>query len=77
MPHNSASQESMAPIMALSILGGSELAQFADEDGSNADVAYFVARASFATPPLNFTAHDIVVENGEAPTQELLKGHCK
>ncbi len=51
----------------LSILDGSELAQYVTQEGSNANVVYFVARAAFSRPPTNFTAQDVTVVNGEHP----------
>ena len=51
--------------MVLSILDGSELAQYVNQEGSNANVVYFVARAAFSRPPTNFTAQDVAVVNGE------------
>ena len=54
-----------APAVTLSVLEGSQLAQYADEAGTAAYVVYFVARAAFSRPPLNFTAGDLTVANGE------------
>ena len=54
-----------APAVTLSVLESSQLAQYADEEGAAAYVVYFVARAAFSRPPLNFTAGDLTVANGE------------
>ena len=67
-PKGGASPDSAAPEVVLSILDGSELAQYVNEEGSNANVVYFVGRAAFSRPPLNFTAQDITVVNGEPTT---------
>ena len=56
--------------MVLSILDGSELAQYVDQEGSDANVVYFVARAAFSRPPTNFTAQDVTVMNGEPCLQQ-------
>ena len=56
-----------APGMELSLLDGSELAQFEDKEGSKSAVVYFVARAAFSLPPVNFTGQDVHVDNGKLP----------
>ena len=67
MPQGAVPSDSAAPEVELSLLDGSELAQFEDKEGSNAAVVYFVARAAFSTPPVDFTAQDVHVDNGELP----------
>ncbi len=64
-PGGGGSHENAAPEVVLSILDGSELAQYVTQEGSNANVVYFVARAAFSRPPTNFTAQDVTVANGE------------
>ncbi len=54
-----------APAVTLSVLESSQLAQYADEEGTAAYVVYFVAQAAFSRPPLNFTAEDLTVANGK------------
>ena len=65
MPTSAAHPEQAPPAVTLSVLESSQLAQYADEDGTAAYVVYFVAQAAFSRPPLNFTAGDLTVANGE------------
>ena len=65
MPTSAAPPEHAAPAVLLSVLESSQLAQYADEEGTAAHVVYFVARAAFSRPPLNFTAEDLKVANGK------------
>jgi hypothetical protein len=58
----------IAPEVELSLLDGSELAQFEDKEGSDVAVVYFVARAIFSRPPVNFTAEDVHVDDGRLAT---------
>ena len=68
MPQGAVLPDGAAPPgMELSLLDGSELAQFEDKEGSKAAVVYFVARAAFSSPPVNFTAQDVHVDNGKLP----------
>lgn len=67
MPQGAVPPDGAAPGMELSLLDGSELAQFEDKEGSNEAVVYFVARAAFSSPPVNFTAQDVHVDNGKLP----------
>ena len=71
-PQGGASSGGAAPEVVLSILDGSELAQYMDQDGNDANVVYFVARAAFSRPLVNFTAQDVTVGNGELCLQQAL-----
>ena len=65
MPTSAAHPERAPPAAMLSVLESSQLAQYADEEGTAAYVVYFVAQAAFSRPPLHFTAEDLTVANGK------------
>ena len=75
-PHGGASPEGAAPEVVLSIVDGSELAQYVDQEGSAANVVYVVARAAFSRPPANFTAQDVAITNGELDLQHTYIPCC-
>lgn len=73
MPRGAVPPDGAAPGMDLSLLDGSELAQFEDKEGSNAAVVYFVARTAFSSPPVKFTAQDVHADNGELPHPRICR----